>query len=114
MAKVTVHVLDTVSGQPAADVRVTLRRDGEAGLVADVWTNGEGRLNRPLIEGQQVRAGGYDLTFYVGDYWRRRGDDLASPPFVDVIPVRILLADDQNYHVPLLVSRYGYSVYRGS
>jgi 5-hydroxyisourate hydrolase len=77
-------------------------------------TNADGRTDQPLLEGAAFKPGGYELTFHIGDYFRARGTPLADPPFLDVIPLRFTIADDANYHVPLLVSPYGYSTYRGS
>ncbi|MGE0563918.1 MAG: hydroxyisourate hydrolase [Pseudolabrys sp.] len=114
MARLTTHVLDTVSGRPAAGVRIVLRRNGEPAALADVRTNADGRLDRPLLEGSAFLSGRYELSFHVGDYFRGRDESLADPPFIDVIPVQVVLSDAADYHVPLLVSRYGYSVYRGS
>ena len=114
MGRLTTHVLDTASGKPAAGVRVVLRRDGETAVVAEAATNADGRLDRPLLEGGAFRNGGYELTFHVGDYFRKAGTALADPAFLDVIPLRFAIAEDAHYHVPLLVSPYGYSTYRGS
>jgi 5-hydroxyisourate hydrolase len=114
MGRLTTHVLDTTLGRPAAGVRVVLRRDGEADVLAEAATNADGRLDRPLLEGAQFGPGRYELTFHVGEYFRAQGVGLADPPFLDVIPLRFSVAEDANYHVPLLVSPYGYSTYRGS
>jgi 5-hydroxyisourate hydrolase len=114
MGRLTTHVLDTVSGKPAAGVRVVLRRDGEAAALADVVTNADGRLDKPLLDGAAFKTGRYELTFHVGDYFRATGAALADPAFLDVIPLRFAIAEDAHYHVPLLVSPYGYSTYRGS
>jgi 5-hydroxyisourate hydrolase len=114
MGRLTTHVLDTASGKPAAGVRVVLRRDGEAAVVAEGATNADGRLDKPLLEGTAFRNGRYELTFHVGDYFRKAGIAVAEPAFLDVIPLRFAIAEDAHYHVPLLVSPYGYSTYRGS
>lgn len=114
MGRLTTHVLDTASGKPAAGVRVVLRRDGEAAPLAEGATNADGRMDKPLLEGAAFKAGHYELTFHVGDYFRASGAKLANPAFLDVIPLRFSIADDTHYHVPLLVSPYGYSTYRGS
>jgi len=114
MGRLTTHVLDTASGKPAAGVRVVLRRDGEAAAVAEAVTNADGRLDKPLLDGSAFKAGRYELSFHVGDYFRKGGVTLADPAFLDVIPLRFAIADDTHYHVPLLVSPYGYSTYRGS
>jgi 5-hydroxyisourate hydrolase len=112
MGRLSTHVLDTSVGRPAAGVRVVLRRDGD--VLVDTSTNADGRTDRPLLEGTPFRSGAYELTFHVGDYFRGRGALLADPPFLDVIPIRFSVADDRHYHVPLLVSPFGYSTYRGS
>jgi len=114
MGRLTTHVLDTACGKPAAGVRVVLRREGEAAALAEGRTNADGRMDAPLLEGAAFAPGRYELTFHVGDYFRARGAALADPPFLDVIPLRFAIAEDGHYHVPLLVSPYGYSTYRGS
>ena len=112
MGRLTTHVLDTATGKPASGVRVVLRRDGE--VVAEGSTNADGRLDHPLLDGAALRTGSYEMTFHVGDYFRACGVALADPPFLDAVPLRFAVADDSHYHVPLLVSPYGYSTYRGS
>jgi 5-hydroxyisourate hydrolase len=108
-------VLDTASGRPATGLQVVLHRlDGGAIEVARGVTNADGRLDKPLLEGPALKAGNYEITFHVGDYFRRQGATLADPAFLDVVPIRFGVADDAHYHVPLLVSPYGYSTYRGS
>ena len=114
MRRLTTHVLDTAAGKPAAGVRVVLRRDGDPAVLVEAATNADGRLDQPLLEGAAYKPGRYELTFHVGDYFRAQGTRLADPPFLDVIPVRFAIAADAHYHVPLLVSPYGYSTYRGS
>jgi 5-hydroxyisourate hydrolase len=112
MGHLSTHVLDTSIGRPAGGVRVVLRRDGE--VLADTRTNADGRTEQPLLDGSAFQAGTYDLTFHAGDYFRGRSASLVEPPFLDVIPIRFSIADDSSYHVPLLVSPFGYSTYRGS
>ena len=112
MARLSTHVLDTSAGRPAAGVRIVLRRDGE--VLAETQTNADGRTDQPLLEGAAFRAGTYELTLHVGDYFRSSGTPLADPPFLDVIPIRFSITDDRHHHVPLLVSPFGYSTYRGS
>lgn len=114
MGRLTTHVLDTASGKPAAGVRVVLRLHGETAVLAEGVTNADGRMDKPLLEGAAFKAGRYELTFHVGDYFRANGTKLADPAFLDVIPLRFAIAEDVHYHVPLLVSPYGYSTYRGS
>jgi 5-hydroxyisourate hydrolase len=121
MGKLTTHVLDTARGVPAAGLALSLHlieRDGDGErlvLVKRETTNSDGRVNAPLLEGDAMRAGTYELRFAVADYLRTTGLDLPEPPFLDVVPLRFGIADPTaHYHVPLLVSPYGYSTYRGS
>ena len=112
----TTHVLDTSRGRPAAGVRVdcaTVDADGAARLVKTVTTDADGRA-RLLADGE-LTVGRYELAFHVAEYFRRAGTMPPDPPFYDVIPVRFAVADaDSHYHVPLLVSPFGYVTYRGS
>jgi 5-hydroxyisourate hydrolase len=112
MGRLSTHVLDTATGKPAADVRVVLRRGGDT--LVDTRSNADGRTDKPLLEGAAFQKGAYELTFHVGDYFRARGAAVADPPFLDAIPLRFFIGEDSHYHVPLLVSPYGYSTYRGS
>src|SRR4051812_13647863 len=112
MGRLSTHVLDTSVGRPAAGVRVVLRRDGV--VLVDAQTNADGRTSRPLLEDAAFANGTYEMTFHVGDYFRGRGAALGDPPFLDVIPLRFAITEDAHYHVPLLVSPFGYSTYRGS
>jgi 5-hydroxyisourate hydrolase len=114
MGRLTTHVLDTASGKPAAGVRYVLRRDGESAVVAEGVTNADGRTDKPLLEGGAFKTGRYELTFHVADYFRKSGVAAAEPAFLDAIPLHFAVAEDAHYHVPLLVSPYGYSTYRGS
>ena len=113
--RLTTHVLDTAAGCPAAGVRVVLTRLGAAPeKITEGTTNADGRMDRPLLEATTFAFGAYQIEFHVGDYFRGRGVKLAEPPFLDVIPIRFGIAEHVHYHVPLLVSPYGYSTYRGS
>ena len=112
MGRLSTHVLDTAVGRPAADVRLVLQRGGE--VLVDTRTNADGRTGKPLLEGTAFRTGSYELAFHVGDYFRARGTPLTDPPFLDIVLLRFSIAEDAHYHVPLLVSPYGYSTYRGS
>ena len=107
MAKISTHVLDTRSGKPAQGVRVRLLKDGER--VTETTTNADGRCDGPLIE--DPPAGIYELVFHVGDYFRGIG---VESPFLDEVPVRFTIAAGENYHVPLVVTPWSYSTYRGS
>ncbi len=120
MGRLTTHVLDTAHGRPGAGIRVELHAvDDTAGVsrpvVASAITNADGRLDAPLLEGAGFVAGIYEMVFHVGDYFRAAGVDLPDPPFVDRAVLRFGVADaDAHYHVPLLVSPWSYSTYRGS
>jgi 5-hydroxyisourate hydrolase len=114
MGRLTTHVLDTMTGKPAVGVRVVLRLDGEAAILAEGVTNADGRMDEPLLQGDTFKPGRYEIAFHIGDYFCRQGAALADPAFLDVIPLRFGIAEDTHYHVPLLVSPYGYSTYRGS
>jgi 5-hydroxyisourate hydrolase len=115
--RLTTHVLDTTSGQPGAGIAVELSRlDGERReRLARATTNADGRCDAPLLQGADLRPGVYELLFHIGDYFRAQGVRLAEPPFLERVPVRFGIADAlRHYHVPLLISPYGYSTYRGS
>src|SRR6266850_2116780 len=110
MARFSTHVLDTARGAPAAGVVIELHLvvDGTRRRVAGATTNADGRTDAPLLAGDQLSAGIYEITFHVGDYFRRAGAAVSEPPFLDHVVVRIGVADAAgNYHVPLLVSPYG-------
>ncbi len=114
MGKLTTHVLDTSHGRPGAGMAVRLL-DGAGAVLCDTRTNADGRCDAPLLEGEALRVGGYTLMFAVGDYFRAMGLPLTDPPFLDVVPIAFSVSDPAaHYHVPLLVSPYGYSTYRGS
>jgi 5-hydroxyisourate hydrolase len=115
------HVLDTANGCPAAAVRVELYRveSSQLGehktLLREVRTNNDGRLDSALLEGDAFVAGRYELVFHAAEYFTARGTDLPEPPFVGEVILRFGIAEtDQHYHVPLLVSPWSYSTYRGS
>jgi 5-hydroxyisourate hydrolase len=113
MGRITTHVLDTAAGKPAAGLKVVLR-SGAGAVIAEAVTNADGRVDKPLLDGAAFKAGTYEITFHVGDYFRAAGVTLPDPPFLDVVPLRFGVADDAHYHVPLLVSPFAYSTYRGS
>jgi 5-hydroxyisourate hydrolase len=118
MGRLTTHVLDTVYGGPAEGVRIDLNvidAGGTMRLLATIHTNSDGRSNKPLLEGSAFASGRYELAFHIGAYFAAREPKPAMPPFLDVIPIRFGIADPAaHYHVPLLVSPWSYSTYRGS
>lgn len=114
--KLTTHVLDTMNGRPAAGLALTLARlDGDTRVaLMDVVTNADGRVDGPLLEGSGFAAGVYEITFDVGAYFGARAR-AGDAQFLGTVPVRFTVTDtDAHYHVPLLVSPYAYSTYRGS
>jgi 5-hydroxyisourate hydrolase len=117
MGKLSTHVLDTAHGKPAAGVHVqlfALQGEQRVLLKSDV-TNGDGRCNGPLLEGDSLLPGLYELVFAAGDYFATMGVALAQPRFLDRVTIAFGVADAaQNYHVPLVVTPYSYSTYRGS
>jgi 5-hydroxyisourate hydrolase len=113
MGRLTTHVLDVASGVPAQGMRVELHR-GAVSLASTV-TGSDGRCAKALLEGDAFQRGEYALTFHVAAYFRARGAVLTDPPFLDVVVIRFGIADAvAHYHVPLLVSPWSYSTYRGS
>jgi 5-hydroxyisourate hydrolase len=116
MGRLTTHVLDTALGQPAAGVEIVLYRvNPELQELSRDQTNSDGRLNQPILEGDDFVAGVYQLVFKAGNYFRAQPLDLAEPLFVDEVVLRFgINQPDQHYHVPLLVSPFAYSTYRGS
>lgn len=115
MGRITTHVLDTAAGRPAAGLKVVLSRiDDAPAVIAAAVTNSNGRVDKPLLEGAAFAPGRYEIMFHVGDYFRRSGVKLPDPPFLDLVPIRFGVTEDAHYHVPLLVSPFAYSTYRGS
>ena len=117
MGKLTTHVLDAAHGCPGNAIKVQLYQvQGDSLLlIAEAVTNSDGRCDAPLLQGEDYRSGDYQLQFHVGDYYRARGTALAEPAFLDVVVLRFGIdAGQDHYHVPLLVSPYSYSTYRGS
>jgi 5-hydroxyisourate hydrolase len=116
--RLTTHVLDTARGRPAQGVRITLYRIGDEGhrRIAETVTNADGRTDAPMLAGEALTAGTYELVFAAGDYLRGSGQAPAEGVlFLDEIPIRFGIRDPgQHYHVPLLISPFAYSTYRGS
>ncbi|WP_027967373.1 hydroxyisourate hydrolase [Halomonas halocynthiae] len=117
MGRLTTHVLDTALGCPGKGIFIELYRiDGESRQkLAEVVTNHDGRCDAPILEGDDFTTGEYELVFHAGAYMRAQGLKAEEPRFLDVIPLRFGVSDArEHYHVPLLVSPYSYSTYRGS
>ncbi|HPD91023.1 MAG: hydroxyisourate hydrolase [Rhodobacter sp.] len=113
----TTHVLDTARGCPAQGLRIALFAiEGETRrLLAETTTNDDGRTDAPILPQDRFAPGSYELVFHAGDYLRASGQAGEAPLFLDIVPIRFGMADPQaHYHVPLLLSPYGYSTYRGS
>ncbi|PMH11156.1 hydroxyisourate hydrolase [Vibrio splendidus] len=117
MGRLTTHVLDTTHGLPGAEIKVELYKVNEDSTekLATVITNSDGRTDAPILAGNYFRPGKYQLVFYVADYYRSKGVELDGVPFLDDVVIRFGLDDPEaHYHVPLLVSPYSFSTYRGS
>ncbi|NND50028.1 MAG: hydroxyisourate hydrolase [Rhizobiales bacterium] len=115
MGQLTTHVLDTAAGCPAAGIHVELFRHTKSGpdKLAEARTNADGRLGWPILEGAEYKSGTYELVFHVGAYFKKTqtGGEL----FLDTVPVRFVLDENEDhYHVPLLISPFSYTTYRGS
>ncbi|UTW11081.1 hydroxyisourate hydrolase [Marinobacterium rhizophilum] len=117
MGYLTTHVLDAAHGRPGNEIRIDLYRirGQERELLLTTVTNDDGRCDSPVLEGDAFVAGVYELLFHAGDYFRAQGVELPEPAFLDQVPLRFgISAEDDHYHVPLLISPYSYSTYRGS
>jgi 5-hydroxyisourate hydrolase len=114
MGRLTTHVLDLSTGKPAEGVKIDLR-DGEGRLLKSAVTNKDGRVDGAILEGDALRKGKYELQFHAGDYLKSSSHGLPEPLFLDVVPIAFGVSDPlAHYHVPLLLSPFGYSTYRGS
>ncbi len=113
--KLTTHVLDTARGRPAAGLKIDLFHLAEAErvLLGTFFTNSDGRVSEPVLSPPEFQQGVYELVFHAGAYHSAAGEG-GELPFLDLVPVRFTLAADEHFHVPLLLSPYGYSTYRGS
>ena len=117
MGRLSTHVLDTARGVPAAGMRVVLSvsEGGQWRQLGDFVINAQGRTDAALLEGSALRPGNYQLEFHLAEYFRAQGIALPAPPFLDIVPLRVGIADAAgHYHVPLLCSPWSYSTYRGS
>jgi 5-hydroxyisourate hydrolase len=112
----TTHVLDTARGTPAEGVKITLYR--VSGMshrkIAETVTNADGRTDTPILPKAKFQTGTYELVFHAGDYLRASGQAGDGVLFLDEVPIRFGMAEDSHYHVPLLLSPFGFSTYRGS
>ena len=115
MGRLTTHVLDTANGCPGAGILVRLYAENSVRPVAEARTNADGRCDKPLLEDAAMRAGHYTLDSTVGDYFLAKAAKLRESPFLHLVEIAFNIADaSQHYHVPLLVSPWSYSTYRGS
>ena len=115
MGRLTTHILDTAQGCPAAKVDIRLYRvDGERTLVTATTSNADGRTDQPLVEGDAMHGGRYELEFDIGPYFSAQGMNTGEPAFLDTVLIRFSVSAGEHYHVPLLASPWSYSTYRGS
>ena len=115
MGRLTTHVLDIANGCPGAAIRIDLFRHGQHDAIAHTVTNADGRCEAPLLEDENFTCGEYELIFYAGEYFNAMGQEDGEHRFLDRVVIRFGINDsNQHYHVPLLLSPYGYSTYRGS
>ena len=115
MGRLTTHILDTAHGRPAGNVAIRLYAlDGDRSLIAAVVSNGDGRTDEPLLDGDALQTGSYELEFDIGTYFSAQGVTLDDPAFLDTVVIRFSVQASEHYHVPLLASPWSYSTYRGS
>lgn len=115
MGILTTHVLDTANGCPASGVSIQLFSLPEHQLLVETTTNNDGRVDHPLLKDADFKQGRYELVFHTQHYFSSKGQELADPAFLDDVVIRFGIADEkQHYHVPLLVSPWSFSTYRGS
>ncbi|MDB2323892.1 hydroxyisourate hydrolase [Planktomarina temperata] len=112
----TTHVLDTAKGCPAAGIHIELFRydNGHTIKLGEAVTNADGRTDSPILSKEDFALGQYELLFHAGDYLCSTGQAAQAPLFLDVVPIRFGMSQDDHYHVPLLLSAHGFSTYRGS
>lgn len=117
MGKLSTHVLDTANGCPARGMRLEFYRlqNDVPQLLKQTVTNTDGRTDELLLSADEMAVGEYELRFFTAEYFRQIGTEIANPPFLDIVPIRFAIFDvEQGYHVPLLISPWAYSTYRGS
>lgn len=112
----TTHVLDTARGMPAEGIEIALYRvtGNSHRKIATAVTNADGRTDGPILPEDKFETGSYELVFFAGDYLRSTGQGAGDPLFLDQIPIRFGMSEADHYHVPLLLSPFGFSTYRGS
>ena len=112
----TTHVLDTAKGCPAEGLKIALYavNGNSHRKIVEMVTNADGRTDAQILPEADFKIGTYELVFFAGDYLRNSGQAAAEPLFLDQIPIRFGMSEDDHYHVPLLLSAHGYSTYRGS
>jgi 5-hydroxyisourate hydrolase len=115
MGRLTTHILDTANGKPADNVAVRVYASGEhRRLLGSTVTNIDGRTDAALLEGDAMPTGSYELEFDIAGYFSSQGNKTSDPPFLDTVVIRFAVCADEHYHVPLLISPWSYSTYRGS
>ena len=112
----TTHALDTSRGTPAANLKIDFFEyiNGRSNVICSLVTNADGRTDKPVLTETDFRFGSFELIFHVGDYFRQFEHRYGEHIFLDLVPVRFGMNENKHYHVPLLVSPFGYSTYRGS
>lgn len=118
MPALTTHILDLTHGQPAAGVTIDVYffdNETEKKKIAQSVTNCDGRVDEPLVSAGKFKAGEYELLYYIGNYFNKKEINMDDPPFLNCVAVRVTLsAAEAHYHIPLLISPWGYQVYKGS
>ena len=115
MGHLTTHILDTANGRPASNVAIRLYASGEQrALLTTAVTNADGRTDSALLDGDAMQTGSYEIEFDIGTYFSTQGNPISDPPFLDTVVIRFSVRAEERYHVPLLVSPWSYSTYRGS
>ena len=115
MGQLTTHILDTANGKPASNVAIRLyARDEQRDLLTTAVTNTDGRTDSALLNGDAMKTGSYELEFDVGPYFSAQGNPSSDPPCLYTVVIRLAVRAEERYHVPLLVSPWSYSTYRGS